>query len=68
MKKLLVFILILMMVIPVQAFAGISPEEPSEKATGISGMFEILMKTDNQWENAGSLGFGKFQETKERIR
>ena len=65
MKKLLVFILILMMVIPVQAFAGISPEEPSEKATGINGMFEILMKTDNQWENAGSLGFGKFQETKE---
>jgi hypothetical protein len=65
MKKLLVFILILMMVIPVQAFAGISPEELPEKETGINGMFEILTKTDNQWENVGSLGFGKFQETKE---
>lgn len=65
MKKVLVFILILMMVIPAQAFAGISTIELPKKESGINGMFEISIKTKDQWTNAGNLIFGKFQETKE---
>ena len=65
MKKLLSLILILMMVVPVQAFADNLPEELPQKETGINGVFEISTKIDNQWINAGSLGFEKFQETKE---
>jgi len=65
MKKLLSLILILMMVIPVQAFADILPEELPQKETGINGTFEISTKIDNQWITAGNLGFGKFQESKE---
>ncbi|NLK64837.1 MAG: S-layer homology domain-containing protein, partial [Tissierellia bacterium] len=65
MKRFLVFILILMMVVPVQVFAEILPEEPPKKETGINGTFEISVKTDDQWIKAGNLGFGKFQETKE---
>lgn len=65
MKKVLVFILIFMMVVPVQAFAEIPPEEPPKKDLGINGTFEISVKTDDQWIKAGDLGFSKFQETKE---
>ena len=65
MKKILVFILVLMMVFPVQAFAYSSPEEPSKKIGDINGMFEISVKTESKWINAGNLEFGKFQETKE---
>ena len=54
-----------MMVIPVQAFADISPEDLPEKETGINGIFEISTRIDNEWIYAGNLGFGKFQETKE---
>lgn len=55
-----------MMVFPAQAFAYFSPEEPSEKIIGdINGIFEISIKTENNWENAGNLSFGKFQESKE---
>ena len=55
-----------MMVFPVQAFAFVSQEKPSEKISGdINGIFEISIKTKNNWENAGNLSFGRFQETKE---
>jgi hypothetical protein len=54
-----------MMVVPVQAFADISPEELPQKETDINGLFEISTKIDNQWINAGNLEFGKFQERKE---
>ena len=52
-----------MLVVPVQAFADILPEELPE--TDINGVFEISTKIDNQWITAGNLGFGKFQESKE---
>ena len=54
-----------MMVVPVQVFADILPKELPQKEIDINGVFEISTRIDNQWVNAGNLGFGKFQEIKE---
>lgn len=66
MKKILVFIMVLMMVVPFQAFAYLEPAElPKETGKDFNGMFEIDVKIGESWTNAGNLQYGKFQETKE---
>ena len=66
MKKILVFIMVLMMVVPFQAFAYFEPAElPKETGKDFNGMFEIDVKIGESWTNAGNLQYGKFQETKE---
>ncbi len=65
MKRVFIFVLILMMIIPVQAFGDVLPQELPKKEKSINGVFEIAAEIDNQWIKLGELGFGKFQETKE---
>lgn len=66
MKKIIVCILILMMVVPVQAFAYFAPTELPDKANkDFNGMFEVAVKTGDTWINHGNLEYGKIQETKE---
>lgn len=65
-KKILIFILILMMAVPFQVFANVKLNELPEKAKeDLNGIFEISVEVENKWINAGNLEFGKFQETKE---
>lgn len=65
MKKVLVFILVLMMVVPFQAFAYLEPTELQEKENkDFNGMFKIAVKSEDRWIHAGNLDYGKFQETK----
>ena len=65
MKKVLVYILVLMMVVPFQAFAYFETTELQEKEDkDFNGMFEIAVKSEDEWIHAGNLDYGKFQETR----